>query len=378
MTIKSLTVVLLFVVSLHIASAQSNTNASVPVFSPAETEYDFGTISENEGFAEHIFKFKNTGTAPLTIARVQASCGCTMPEWPLDPINPGQEGVIIITFNPKGRLGAFSKPAYVYTNEENGYKRHKLNISGNVVEKPSDPHANFIDTVGGVGIETKSLAFRTFDPSKANRVGMYIKNYNAETVYFSWDHLPDYISVKAPDSLKADWPGEIIITVDGPKTTDKRGRITDSFAWIIKNEQGQVLANGQLSTTVNYVDDFSKLSALQTVSAPELEIANTILDFGAVKKGTLGLFGGTANKPLTLKNKGKSDLIIHSLSSNDDRLQLPELKGKTIKVGESFTVQATIKEKDLHMVNLDTEIYVVCNDPRGPVRRIKVTAQKTN
>ena len=375
---KILKTVLFFTVSMQLVSAQNNENTNIPVFSPVDTKYDFGTISENEGYADHFFKFKNTGTAPLVITRVQSSCGCTRPEWPTDPILPGQEGTIIITYNPKGRPGHFEKPSYVYTNENGGFIPHKLTISGNVVEKPSDPFVTFIETAGGMGIEKKNLAFKTFDASRQNKDGTFIKNYNSETVYFSWDNIPDYMTVQAPDSLKADWPGEILVTIDGPKTSGKRGRITDHFTWTIKTRDGQILGSEQLSTTVNYIDDFSKLSALQTVNAPELEIQSTLLDFGTVRKGALGLFGGTANKPFVLKNKGKSDLIIHSLSGEDERLLLPDLKGKTIKIGESFTVQATIKEKDLRLEDLDTEIYVVCNDPRGPVRRIRVTAQNAD
>jgi hypothetical protein len=66
------------------------------------------------------------------------------------------------------------------------------------------------------------------------------------------------------------------------------------------------------------------------------------------------------------------------MNSEDNRVRLPDLKGKTIKAGESFTVHATVFAKEFKSENLDTEIYIVCNDPKGPVRRIKVTANKIN
>ena len=368
----------LWVILFSVLAQNPANNANVPVFSPTETSYDFGTIGENDGYAEHFFSFKNTGTAPLVISRVTASCGCTRPEWPSEPIEPGKEGVIIISYNPKGRLGPIHKIATVYTNENNGFKRHNLTILGQVVEKPSDPAVAFNDTIGGMGIENKHLTFRTFSTSTVNKIAAYIKNYNAETVYFSWENIPDYVTIQAPDSLKADWPGEIIFAVDGSKNTEKRGRVTDKCTWIIKNKDGKILGSEQLLVSVNYIDDFSKLSPLQTVSAATLEIQSTILDFGEIKKSGLGLSGRTANRPVTLTNTGKSDLIIHSLTVDDERVHLPDLKGKTIKAGESFTVQATVKAKDFNSENLDTEIYVVCNDPKGPVRRIKVTADKIN
>ena len=359
-----------------LVTAQNNEN--VPVFSPVETSFDFGTIGENDGYAEHTFKFINTGTAPLIINRVQASCGCTQPEWSQAPVEPGMEGFIIITYNPKGRLGPINKTATVFTNENNGYKRYNLMIKGNVVEKPSDPAVAFLDTIGGMGVEKRKLEFKSFNSKALNRIATYIKNCNAETVYFSWGDLPDYITIKAPDSLKASWPSEIIFAIDGQKTANKRGRITENCTWTVKNKEGRILGSEPFSLTVNYIDDFKTMSPLQTVSAPALEIKSTLIDFGEVKKGALGVFGGTINKSVILTNTGKSDLIIHSLTGEEERLHLPDIKGKTIKAGESFTVNATIKAKEFNTENLDTEIYVVCNDPKGPVRRIKVVAEKIN
>ena len=360
-----------------LASAQNLNIENNPVLTPIESVYDFGTIGENDGYAEHIFKFTNTGTAPLIINKVTATCGCTRPEWSQEPIEPGKEGFIIITFNPKGRLGPFSKVATVYSNENYGYKRHNLTIKGNVVEKPSDPGVAFQHKFGGMGIEKKNLAFKAFNSAKINKTAAYIKNYNDETVHFSWENVPDYITIEAPDSLKADWPGEIIFAIDGPKTAQKRGRITDKCTWVVKNNAGKILGKEQISLTVNYLDDFSQMSPLQTVSAPSLDIKNTILDFGQIKKRVFGI-GGTANKPIVFTNTGKSDLIIHSLTGDDERVHLPDVTGKTIKAGESFTVNATIKTKEINSENLDTELYVVSNDPKGPIRRIKVMAQKAN
>ena len=347
-----------------------------PVLSFEKVAHDFGTIGENDGGAEHIFKFTNTGNAPLTVSRVTASCGCTKPEWTQSPVEPGQEGIVIITFNPKGRIGNFNKSATVYTNEDGGYKRHKLNILGVVVEKPSEnTFVKYADTIGGIGVEKKVLAYRTHKPSGTNTEAMYIKNNNLETAHFSWDNVPDYITIKGPDSLKADWQGEVYVYIDGAKASEKRGRITDKLLLTIKDSSGKVLGSDYIAATANYLDDFSKLSPLQMVSAPSLEIDNAMVDFGELKSGFL-MFGGSSDKQITFTNTGKSDLTLHSVSGDDSRVSLPDLNGKTIKAGESLTVNATVKVKDLDLENIDTEIHIVCNDPKSPVRKIKVTAKK--
>lgn len=358
----------------NVQKAKEGDKPKEPVFSPVETSYNFGTIGENDGYADHIFYFKNTGDAPLTITRVQASCGCTRPEWTQTPVEPGGEGFITLTFSPKGRIGNFNKNATVYTNEGNGYKRHKLTITGVVVEKPSDPIATYTDTIGGIGIEKTDLIYSTYYPMRGNKELVYIKNYNNETAYLSWENIPEYVTVNAPDSLKADWPGEISVIIDGTKTSEKRGRIKDSFKWTIKNKEGRILGSKNITATVNYTDDFNKTSPLQSVNGPRLTIKNTQLLFDNIKGGFLG-FGGAASKEFILTNTGKSDLTLHSVTSDDNRVHLPELSGKIIKAGESLTVKATVKTKELDSA-IDTDIYVICSDPTGPTRKIKVSAQK--
>ena len=57
----------------------------------------------------------NDGDAPLILKEVKASCGCTTPEWPQEPIMPGQKKKIEAEFNAKAD-GAFDKTISVYTN----------------------------------------------------------------------------------------------------------------------------------------------------------------------------------------------------------------------------------------------------------------------
>ena len=97
-----------------------------------EKTHDFGTIKEANGSVTHTFEFTNTGGEPLVIINVNASCGCTRPEYPKEPIMPGKKGKVKVTFNPAGRPGEFSKEVKIRTN---GDKRPILRITGTVIPK---------------------------------------------------------------------------------------------------------------------------------------------------------------------------------------------------------------------------------------------------
>jgi hypothetical protein len=80
-----------------------------------EEVFDFGEITEGE-VVEHIFKFKNTGENPLIINNAKGSCGCTAPEWPRSPIEPGGEGEMKVKFNSKGKNGKQDKTVTITAN----------------------------------------------------------------------------------------------------------------------------------------------------------------------------------------------------------------------------------------------------------------------
>lgn len=117
-------------------SASTVENEGTPKFSFEEEKYDFGEIQEGT-VAKHDFKFKNVGDAPLIITNAQGSCGCTVPEWPREPIAPGEEGMIHVEFNSQGRQGNQQKQVTLNANTEPNTV--VLNISAQV--KPADQPA---------------------------------------------------------------------------------------------------------------------------------------------------------------------------------------------------------------------------------------------
>ena len=80
-----------------------------------EQNYEFGEVIEGE-IIEHTFKFKNTGKAPLVIQGARSTCGCTVPEWPEDPIPAGEEGEIFVRFNTKNKRARQVKPVIITAN----------------------------------------------------------------------------------------------------------------------------------------------------------------------------------------------------------------------------------------------------------------------
>lgn len=107
----------------------STINDNLGVITFDTTSYDFGTVQEGE-IVEHVFKFTNTGKAPVILAQVSASCGCTTPSYTKEPILPGKEGEIKVSFDSNGQLGNQQKIVTVVSNAEN--KITTVQIKGTV------------------------------------------------------------------------------------------------------------------------------------------------------------------------------------------------------------------------------------------------------
>lgn len=99
------------------ASANGEDKGSLPEIKFEEEEHDFGRITQGEKVS-YAFKFKNIGKGNLIIASAAGSCGCTVPEFPKEPVLPGQEGKINVVFNSEGKSGIQEKTITIVTNCE--------------------------------------------------------------------------------------------------------------------------------------------------------------------------------------------------------------------------------------------------------------------
>ncbi len=97
-----------------------------------DSAYDFGKVLEGE-IVQYNYRFKNTGTKPLIVTNVSASCGCTVPEKPEQPIQPGEIGFIKVKFDSKHRVGQAHKTVTVSSNAEPAFP--ELLLTGEVTEK---------------------------------------------------------------------------------------------------------------------------------------------------------------------------------------------------------------------------------------------------
>jgi len=328
-----------------------------------ELDHDFGEIKETAGPAETQFNFTNTSNSTITITNVKASCGCTTPGWTKDPVLPGESGFIKAVFNPKNRPGPFHKTLTVTTDGMQG--TIILRIQGRVEPKPRTIEDDFPTIVGA--LRTK---YRTFNMGKVfnNEPGVkefLIYNQSENPITFS-DNVegPGYIAVSFnPQTLAAKEKGKVVITYNAEVRNDL-GFMTDNIVFYT-DEQGDA-ARKSFSVYADINEYFVPLTEAEAKLAPKLIIGEKVHSFGSIQQGAL------VATSFTLKNDGKSDLIIRKTHSSCS-CTTAKLSKMTLKSGDTIDLEVTFNSTG-RRGNQQKSITIYSNDPKSPVQRLTVKA----
>lgn len=124
---------MIFVASVATSSAIAQVASDGAKIDFEKEVHDYGTIKYDAN-GQCSFNFKNTGNAPLIISDAKGSCGCTVPSYPKEPIQPGQTATITVKYDTK-RPGAINKSVTITSNAVNEPTK-VIRIKGNVLPKP--------------------------------------------------------------------------------------------------------------------------------------------------------------------------------------------------------------------------------------------------
>lgn len=338
--------------SLMIIGITVKSQVAVTTMKLTDTQHDFGTFKEEAGRKAFDFVVTNTGTQPLVIQNVVASCGCTTPEWTKQPIPAGAQGKVTAIYDPKDRPGPFNKTLSVYTNTKPEVV--VLVIKGEVIPHEKSVEELFTFAIGAIRFESNHLAFtNVLKTGKKIRV-MQIINTSAVPVKIEFDGLPVHLALKAnPETLKPGQKGLVEGKYDATKNP----------GWGNASDMVKVKLNGVLQenlyyyVSANLVEDFSSLSKEAMANAPSFKLASATVDLGKIK-------GSTQNEvEFKFTNAGKTDLVIRHVRPTCGCTAVQQgTQGVGIKPGESSSIKAVFNSGS-YSGKVTKAIYVYSNDP---------------
>ncbi|MCX6239461.1 MAG: DUF1573 domain-containing protein [Bacteroidia bacterium] len=323
-------------------------------------DYNYGKIKEEGGPANYDFKFTNTGKIPLVIQDVQASCGCTTPEWSAEPILPGKTGFIKVSYNPDRRPGVFTKSITISANVPKNAR--VLTITGEVIPKNLSTEDIFPVDFGKIRLEYNELPFTKIKENEIKTDTLHFYNPGNSPVSVNFKIVPPYVSIKTiPAIVQPKSKGFFLITFDATKKP-AYGYITNR---IYVSFNGEEKYDNAFKVSAIIEEDFSKLSATDLANSPQIEYNSRTFDFGEIPEGK------TVEYSFKITNKGKRELIIRNVTASCD-CTAGKPASNTIQPGGNTDMKVTF---DSHgKVGMQNKIItVISNDPGHATTILRVT-----
>lgn len=345
----------LLIIGLHVSYGQELADIKFD-----KMDHAFGKIKEEAGPAVHNFNFANLGKVPLVIASVNASCGCTTPEWSKEPVLPGKTGFIKVSYDPKNRPGAFTKTITVIANVPNSTR--VLTISGDVIPRTVTIEEIYSRDLGKIRMKNDYMAFVKIKDNEIKTDTLHYYNPGTAPVKIGFKFLPPMIKIKAvPEVIQPKSKGYFLITYDGNQKPDYGFQMNRIY--LLFNGEGNT--NYAISVSATIEEDFSKLSAAELTNSPKIDFNSKVFEFGEITEGQ------KVDYVFKIMNKGKRDLLIRSAKASCG-CTAANPGTNLIKPGESTDLKVTFDSQGKTGIQNKT-ITVISNDPNQATVVLQVT-----
>lgn len=324
-------------------------------------EHDFGTFKEEAGSQTYNFKFVNNGASPLILNNVRASCGCTTPQWTKEPVAPGEEGFIKVSYNPRNRPGPFNKTVTVSSNAEN--PTTILRIKGVVEQRERTLAEQYPRQIGPLRARTNQISFVRLNENETKTEELEVMNDSDKPVKIEFKTPPGHLSVKAdPETVQPKEKGKIIVTYNASKLN------TYGFVMhrIYLNLNGESDYRNSIGVSATIQEDFSSLTPEELVNAPVVTFNEKSYDFGDINQGD------EVEHTFTIKNEGKRDLIIRRVKTSCGCTAVTPEK-KVISQNESVPLKVKFNSRGKRG-RQNKSITVITNDPKNPTSILRVSS----
>ena len=342
-----------------IIKAQAVTDKSKITFE--KLQHNFGTFNEDLGPQTVSFNFKNEGKVPLILNNVQASCGCTTPEWTREPVAPGAKGIIKVSYDPRNRPGVFNKTIRVTSNAENSDV--VLTILGEVTARARTVEEDYPNVIGPLRAKTNHIAFVQMKENQIKKDSTEVINTTDKPVQLSFKTPPSHLNaVIRPSKLAPKQKGYIVVTFDATKIK--------SYGFVMHriylNVDGQDDYKNSIAVSTTLEEDFSNLSAADLQNAPVVKYDAESFDFGDIKPGS------KVEHTFNLQNKGKKELIIRDVKSSCGCTAVSPSKN-IVPAGESVPIKVAFDSSGKSGRQNKT-ITVITNDPKNPTTVLRIAS----
>lgn len=326
--------------------------------------HHFGTFSEDLGAVACEFMGVNDGDSAVVVMDVRANCGCTRPVYSREPVQPGDTLKVSVTYDANGRPGRFNKQVKVTTNAVNSPS--VLTLQGTVIGNTNTLSTRYPIEAGRARLSNEIASFGATRKGRVLAAAVNIYNITNDTIFPQVRDLPANINaVFSPKQILPGEQGSLSLTAYTDRT-DEWGIVNDSLTLIPDSRYPDLTKSIETVMVIN--EDFTKLTPEQRAAAPVLKVSDDAVDFDRFASD-----GKKAVRTITLRNQGKSPMLVRQMLAADPAVTLQNVPQK-IAPGKTAIVKIVVDRSKLPADGvLNAKINLMVNDPENPNKTIRIT-----
>ena len=330
--------------------------------------HDFGDVLIAEGPVSCIFTFTNIGTQPIVVQNVISSCGCTTPEWTREPVRPGATGTIQATFSNDQGPYPFEKSLTVYVGvgASSLDRPVLLRLRGVSHEQKKDLDELFTVQIGPLGFRKIETSIGYVDQGVVKSDQMQVANLSKkELLVETVSTTPGLTVTVTPNPIPARSMARLTYSVN-PAAMGGTYWGRQNFATAFRLGGKEYADKLTVSSVIK--DNFDKLTREQIAAAGIPVVDRSYFEFGEVKKGA------AVTATYTLRNKGKSPLVIHNVDGQGGASTVLTSMPLTIKPGGKAEVKVRFNTATVEYGGEVIEVLtVITNAPSKPILNLFIT-----
>lgn len=319
--------------------------------------HNFGDIMLGSGPVSCTFTVKNIGDKPAVIYNVTTTCGCTDVEWTKEPIRPGKEGKISVTYSNDEGPYPFDKSLTVYLSDVK--KPVILKLRGVSMERKKPLEEMYPVHFGNLAVKDDVNKCGNLEQGGHKSEAVMVANLSDAPLSVSFTDVSPNLEVKVtPNPIPARGTAEMTFTVSAD-----RGLWGKNMYWATPVVNGKTYVNDNGESRLGFwaftKENFNDMTDEERAKGPRPMFKESTFSFGKMKKGA------TVHASYTFKNEGKSPFRVYRV--NADACCWSHSDIPVAAPGESVTFRVHVDTKDMPVGEALIIVTLTTNSPLRPI-----------
>ena len=319
--------------------------------------HNFGDIIHKSGPVSCSFTLKNIADKPVVIYNVVSTCGCTDVEWTREPIRPGQEGKVSVTYSNDEGAYPFDKTLTAYISDIN--KPVLLKIRGVSIEKAKPLKELYPVGFGPFALRETFIKCGNLEQGGLKSEAVMVANTSSRPIHVSFTDVDENLSISVnPNPIPAEGTAEMSFSVKADRSL--WGKNTYRATPVV---DGKVYKGSDGKSTIGIwaftKENFSHLTQDEKAKGPRPTFKESTYSFGKIKRGE------SVHASFTFKNDGEKPFCVYKI--NSDALCWSHSRIEVAAPGEEVTFRFHLDTSSLPAGEHLTIVTLTTNSPLRPI-----------